>query len=100
MRRPADAANLEVSYVWPVRLTTAVSARYSGASFDENFNAFPEARIRLGGYTLWDLRASYAHNDHYEIYARCDNCSGKRYETVYQYGAWGRTAVLGGRIKY
>jgi vitamin B12 transporter len=53
----------------------------------------------LGGYTLLDLRLSYAVTEKFELYARVDNATNKWYETVYQYGTWGRTAFAGVRVK-
>ena len=100
LRRPGQAANLSANYSWPFKLSTSVAVRYSGPSIDENFNAFPAALINLGGYTLVDLHASYSINDHFDVYARVDNLTDKRYETVYQYGTWGRTAFAGARLKY
>ncbi len=55
--------------------------------------------MRLGGYTLLDLRVSYAVMEKFELYARVDNATNKWYETVYQYGTWGRTAFAGVRAK-
>jgi vitamin B12 transporter len=98
-QRPEDAANLSLSYTWPHRVETTVAARYGGPSLDQNFNVFPTANVRLGGYTLLDLRVSYAVTDKFELYARVDNATNKWYETIYQYGTWGRTAFFGLRAK-
>ncbi len=98
-QRPEDAANLAVTYAWPHSVKTTVAARYGGASVDENFNVYPTATVRLGGYTLFDLRASYDVTARLELYARVDNLTNKYYETIYQYGTWGRTAFLGVRAK-
>jgi vitamin B12 transporter len=98
-QRPEDAANLSLSYTWPHRVETTVAARYGGPSLDQNFNAFPTALVRLGGYTLLDLRVSYPVTDKLELYARVDNATNKWYETIYQYGTWGRTAFFGLRAK-
>jgi vitamin B12 transporter len=98
-QRPEDAANLSVTYAWPHSVKTTVAARYGGASLDENFNVYPTATVRLGGYTLFDLRASYDVTARLELYARVDNLTNKYYETIYQYGTWGRTAFLGVRAK-
>ena len=35
-RRPRETANAEASYLWPVKLTTAVAVRYAGDSFDDH----------------------------------------------------------------
>jgi vitamin B12 transporter len=98
-QRPEDAANLSLSYTWPHSVKTTVAARYGGPSLDQNFNVYPTANVRLGGYTLLDLRVSYPVTDKLELYARVDNATNKWYETIYQYGTWGRTAFLGLRAK-
>ena len=98
-QRPEDAANLSVTYAWPHSVKTTVAARYGGASVDQNFNAFPTATVRLGGYTLLDLRASYDVTEKIELYGRVDNLTNKSYETIYLYGTWGRTAFFGIRAK-
>jgi vitamin B12 transporter len=98
-QRPEDAANLSLTYTWPHRLKTTIAGRFAGYSSDQNFSVFPTAIVRLGGYTLLDLRASYSVTDKLELYARVDNATNKWYETIYQYGTWGRTAFFGLRAK-
>ena len=98
-QRAEDAANLSLSYTWPHSVETTVAARYGGPSLDQNFNVFPTATVRLAGYTLLDLRISYPVTDKLELYARVDNATNKWYETIYQYGTWGRTAFFGLRAK-
>jgi vitamin B12 transporter len=98
-QRPEDAANLSLDYTWPHSIKTTIAARYGGPSLDQNFNVFPTATVRLGGYTLLNLRVSYAVTEKLELYARIDNLTDKWYETIYQYGTWGRTAFAGVRAK-
>ncbi len=98
-QRPETAANVSWSYTWPHSVNTTVAARFAGYSADQNFSVFPTAIVRLGGYTLLDLRASYPVTDKLELYARVDNATNKWYETIYQYGTWGRTAFVGLRAK-
>jgi len=99
IERPEDAANLSLSYQWPRSVQTTVAARYGGPSLDQNFNVYPAGFVRLGGYTLLDIRVSYLVTDKLDIYARVDNITNKWYETVYQYGSWGRTAFAGVRAR-
>ena len=98
-QRPENAANVSLSYTWPHSVKTTVAARYGGPSLDQNFNVYPTAIVRLGGYTLLDLRVSYPVTEKLELYARVDNATNKWYETIYQYGTWGRTAFVGLRAK-
>ncbi len=94
-RHPKEAANLAATYRWPIHLTTDVALRYGGRSFDDAAND-----IALGGYVLVDLRASYAFDDHLELYARVENATGKAYETAYQYGSLGRVGFAGVRASF
>lgn len=94
-RRPADAGNADVSYVWRFRLSTALAMRYSGPSFDDAANT-----IRLGGYVLLDIRTSYPINDHLEMYARVENLTDRHYEVAYQYGTLGRSGYIGARTSF
>jgi len=94
-RRPADAGNAAVSYLWAFRLTTDLALRYSAPSFDDAAN-----EIRLGGYVLVDLRASLPINDHLQVYARVENLTDRHYEVAYQYGTLGRSAYIGARASF
>jgi vitamin B12 transporter len=89
-RRPNDTWNTAVDYTWPFKLSTGVSLLYRSASFDDAANT-----IKLSGYALLNLRASYPISDDLDLYARMDNATNKWYETAYQYGTWGRTAFIG-----
>jgi vitamin B12 transporter len=94
-RRPADAGNATVSYLWPIRLSTALAVRYSGPSFDDAAN-----QLRLGGYVLLDFRTSLRIDDHFEMYARVENLTDRHYEVAYQYGTLGRSAYIGARATF
>lgn len=94
-RRPQDAGNASASYLWPFRLSTTLALRYAGPSYDDAAN-----QIRLGGYTLLDIRISMPLTAHAELYGRVENLTDRHYETAYQYGTPGRSAYIGGRISF
>jgi vitamin B12 transporter len=94
-RRPGEAGNAALTYLWPMRLSTALALRYSGPSFDDAAN-----QIRLGGYVLLDVRASLPVGKHFDVYARIENLTDHHYETAYQYGTLGRSAYIGGRATF
>jgi vitamin B12 transporter len=79
----------------PSDLTLTVAARYASASFDDAANT-----VALGGYTLLDLRASYAVGHGLELYGRVQNATDRHYETVYQYGQPGREGFVGVRKSF
>jgi vitamin B12 transporter len=89
-RRPTYEANAEASYLWPVKLTTALAAHYAGDRYDDAAN-----RNLVKGYVLWDIRASYPLTELLEVYGRVENLFDKHYETIRNYGQLGR-AVYGG----
>jgi vitamin B12 transporter len=99
IRRPKNAANASATYRWSSPLSATVAARYSGPSFDDDAAA-ANGEIQLGGYVLIDLKIAYALRDHLELYGRVDNAGGKHYETVYQYGTYGRSGYAGVRATF
>jgi vitamin B12 transporter len=94
-RRPKEMANASAAYRWTPPLTTSVTVRYAGPSYDD-----PANQIKLGGYVLADLRVAYAVLDRLEVYARVENVTDKHYETEYQYGTLGRVAYGGVRASF
>jgi vitamin B12 transporter len=72
-----------------------VTLRYAGPSYNDAADD-----IKLGGYVLADVRASYALGRSLQIYARVENITGKHYETEYQYGTLGRSAYAGLRASF
>jgi len=94
-RRPQNLGNATATYVWPFRLSTALAVRYSGPTYDDAANTVP-----LGGYVLLDFRASLPIGERAELYGRVENLTDRHYETAYQYGTLGRSAYIGGRIKF
>lgn len=94
-RRPDEAANLTVGYVWPFGLSTSVAVHHVGDSFDNASNA-----TRLDAYTLVDLRASYPINETLELYGRVENVGDEVYETTRNYGVAGRGTFVGVRARF
>ncbi|HEX5421414.1 MAG TPA: TonB-dependent receptor [Gammaproteobacteria bacterium] len=99
VHRPRHVANASLSYA-SRGVAATLAARYSGPSRDVDFNAFPPRNVRLGSYTLVDLRASYPVNAKLRIYGRIDNLFDRQYETAFQYGTWGRTGTIGLRANF
>ncbi len=94
-RRPEHQANIDAEYVWRPGLTTGLSARYVGSSYDDggNFN-------RLKSHLLWDILASYDLTDRVTLHGRVENLSDEAYETIRGYGEPGRAAYLGVRARF
>jgi len=94
-RRPSQSVNASVDYRWPIGLTTGATLTHVGASYDDAAN-----RRKLEGYVLADIRAALPVFKGTEVYGRIENLFDERYETVYQYGATGRAAYIGVRLRY
>lgn len=94
-RRPEEAANLTVGYVWPFGLSTSVAVQHVGDSFDNASNA-----TRLEAYTLVDLRASWPVNETLEVYGRVENAGDETYATTANYGVPGRGTFVGVRARF
>jgi vitamin B12 transporter len=96
LRRPKHAANVSLTYRWSSALSASAAARYAGPSFDNNGSG----QVVLGGYTLVDLKISYALRDRFELYGRVENVADKHHETTYQYGTYGRVGFAGVRATF
>ncbi len=94
-RRPAHTLNGEVTYAWPIGLTTSVAVVHSGRSFDNASNT-----VALDSYTVVDLRAAFVFRDNLELYGRLENAFDEEYETIARYGTPGRAMFVGVRQSF
>jgi vitamin B12 transporter len=93
-RRPRQQANGSATYVWPFGLSTGVTVRWAGHSFDNAANT-----TRLAGYTLVDLRTELPVKKSLTVFARAENLFDETYETAYRYGTLGRSVYAGVRAR-
>jgi vitamin B12 transporter len=94
-RRPKDTASLSADWKTPLGLALGSTVTITGDSFNNAANT-----VRLDGYVLAGIRASYPVTDQFELYARVDNLFDEQYETVSGYGAYGRGGYVGVRAKF
>lgn len=95
-RRPAHALTLSSDWTTPLAgLTLGADLRLVGDSFDNAANT-----RRLDGYALTTVRASFPLTEKVELYGRVENVFDVNYQTVADYGTWGRAAYLGIRARY
>ena len=94
-RRPQHSASTLIDYRWRFGLETGATVTVVGASFDNAGNT-----RKVQGYLLTDIRAAMPVAKGIEIYGRIENLFDERYETVFQYGAPGRAAYAGVRLRY
>lgn len=91
-RRPGQTLNGEITYAWPFGLTTTVAVLDVSRSFDNASNS-----VVVDGYTVVDLRASYALRNDLELFGRIENAFDEEYETIARYGTPGRGVFFGVR---
>ena len=94
-RRPKDSANVSIDWTTPWKLALGASLSIAGDSFDNLSNT-----VRLDGYALASIRASYPLTDAIELFGRVENLFDERYQTVAGYGNYGRNAYFGVRAKF
>jgi vitamin B12 transporter len=91
-RRPGQVFNGEVTYAWPIGLTTTVAVLDVSRNFDN-----PSNTVVVDGYTVVDFRASYALRNDLELFGRIENAFDEEYETIARYGTPGRGVFVGVR---
>src|SRR3546814_14786346 len=82
IRRPPRSTRTDTLFPYPTLFR----------SFDDRAN-----RVRLAGYWLVDLRASWPLTDAIDLYGRVENLFDEDYQTVATYGTPGRSATVGVR---
>jgi vitamin B12 transporter len=94
-RRAEHAASLSVDYDWAFGLSTGATLTMIGDSFDDFAN-----NVRLDGYALAGVRASFPIGENLELYGRIDNLFDVDYATAFNYGTYGRSAYGGVRVRF
>lgn len=93
-RRPRHSATIFADWQTPLGLVIGGDLRLVGDSFDNAANT-----VRLEGYEVFDLRASYPFGDSVELFGRVENVFDEEYQTAAGYGSPGRGAFLGVRAQ-
>lgn len=95
-RRPRNALSAGLDWTTPLAgLKLGADLRLVSDSFDDKGNS-----TRLDGYGLVTLRASLPVNDSLELYGRVENVGDAKYQTVANYGTYGRSAYVGVRARW
>jgi vitamin B12 transporter len=93
--RPQHSGSVTADWTSPIGLKLGGTLTVAGDSFNDQANL-----VRIGGYTLFDLRASYPITDRVEIYGRIENLFDEKYTIVTGYGTYGRSAYGGVRVRF
>ncbi|MCP3736442.1 TonB-dependent receptor [Sphingomonas sp. RP10(2022)] len=96
LRRPKETAAFVVDYRLPFGLGIGGTVQIVGDSFDSDSYG---SRVRVDGYALASVRAELPLGERFSIYGRIDNVTDARYQTVAEYGTYGRAAYGGVRVK-
>jgi len=94
-RRPENSLYTDLSYAWPVGLTTSIAVQRVGKSFDDAANS-----IELDAHMLVDLRVNYDLSQKVSFYGRVQNLTDEDYATTANYGSIGRTLFGGVRLNF
>jgi vitamin B12 transporter len=97
LRRPRNKNSLTLLYTPGERFRAQAQWRLYSGRFDNDFTAYPPARVSLAGYGVVDIAASYKLNDTYELFGRVDNLFDQEYQEVLGFGTMGAAAYLGVR---
>ena len=101
IRRAKNIASLNIGWAPPhQRFSANLGVRYNGAQFDESFGTFPATLVRLHGYTLVDMDATYHLTDKVQIFGRVENQLGEHYEDIFSFATPGRTGYGGVRVTF
>jgi len=100
-RRPPHVASLNVGWrAAEDRAGVALTVRYNGSTYDNNFTFVGPDPVRLAEYTLVNLGADFRLTDNLQIYGRVENLLDERYEEVFTYRSPGRGAFAGARFTF
>lgn len=94
-RRPHVEANGSIDWAVSSALRLGVNVTYVGARFDD-----ASATVPLSSFALVNLTSTYALTDRADLFARVENLFDTHYEPVFGYGAPGRSAFAGVRLRW
>ncbi len=102
VRRPRHIASANAAWRFAGgRGSLNLGLKYNGSSIDTRFDAsFTPSPVRLDGYWLVDLAASYALTDQVEVFGRIENLLNHDYQEAFTYGSVGFGAFAGLRMRY
>ncbi|WP_417792892.1 TonB-dependent receptor plug domain-containing protein [Terasakiella pusilla] len=93
-RRPKHEGTLSLAYEPMDDLTTDLSVRAKGRTFDSATSSY------MGGFAVYDFKTSYKINDVATVFGRVENIFDKDYHEASSYGTGGRAAYVGVRASF
>ena len=98
LRRPRDKFSADAGFRFFGRVDLAGHALWVGRRLDRDFSAYPYPTVEMPPYLLLDAALTADLGRQLAVFFRVDNILDTRYETVWGYGAPGRSARLGFRL--
>jgi vitamin B12 transporter len=98
LRRPYNKAAASVEYQVCENLNAFVRWQGFGSRFDNDFSGATPSRVRLAGYGLIDIGATYSISEEVEVFARAENIFDREYENVLGYGNFGAAGYGGVKV--
>jgi len=99
IRRPTNAASLDLAYRLGTRGSASVTAQYVGDRDDEDFSTFPGARVTLPSYVRVDLAGEWALLERpgrrLAATLKVENLFDRHYEQVLHFPARRRALFVG-----
>jgi len=101
-RRPRHTASLGLNYRVTDHAKLNLTVRHSGSFTDTAFdpNTFVSYPVRLDGYTVVNLAASYQLDDRWQFFGRVENLFDEQYEDVLGYSGIERGVYVGARYRF
>ncbi len=93
LRTPKNSGAIDLVFTGIDKLEIKPRLLLVGPALDENF--MTGGNVTLPGYARLDILANYKLSDQYTAYARVENVTDARYETIYNYGAPGVSVYAG-----
>jgi vitamin B12 transporter len=101
LRRAKNIASLNIGWAPPhKRFSANAGVRYNGPQNDQSFATFPGALVRLHGYTLVNMDATYNLTDKVQIFGRVENQLNAHYQEVFTFATPGRAGYGGVRVTF
>lgn len=85
LRRPDNKINLSIDKFYD-KFSIGSSIRYASKN--------PDFGVELNGYTVFDLRAAYAFNNHWKLSAKLENATDKNYQVINGFNTAGASGYL------
>ena len=93
IRQAKDFGSLDINYVFD-KWNLGTQFFISGNRADTNFNVYPSESLKLAGYTLVNLSASYQYDKNWAARLKVDNLLDRSYQQAYSYNTPGFGAFL------